>query len=270
MVDPADWTSLLGVRVLALAAREEATPVAVSAFTAAADALVAQTRDRLIAEVYLPLLRRMARGPLTVAQLGESLDGAIATAEGDSHYINGAEALDHLHRLRALSEAVIVGAETVVRDDPLLTTRRVPGTNPIRVVIDPNRRVPPTRRVFGSEAPTLVMTRSAETGDEEFHRAPTALAIASDGRALAPAAILAALAYRGARAVLIEGGCCTVSAFIDAGQVDVLHLLVAPILLGPGTPALRLKPSARVAAARRLAVAAHQLGDDVLLDCRLR
>ena len=79
--------------------------------------------------------------PFVIAQLGQSLDGRIATVSGESKYINGAPALDHLHRMRAEVDAVIVGASTIVADDPQLTVRRVSGRNPARVVIDPSRRL---------------------------------------------------------------------------------------------------------------------------------
>ena len=69
------------------------------------------------------MIARIAHGPFVLAQIGQSLDGRIATAGGHSHYINGDEALLHLHRLRALVDAVIVGASTVVLDDPQLTLR---------------------------------------------------------------------------------------------------------------------------------------------------
>src|SRR5215467_7369090 len=85
---------------------------------------------------------------LVVGQIGQSLDGRAATATGHSHYINGAEGLDHLHRLRALVEAVVVGVGTAVADDPLLTVRRVAGPHPARIVIDPSGRLPATARAF--------------------------------------------------------------------------------------------------------------------------
>src|ERR1044071_4782095 len=79
--------------------------------------------------------------PFVIAQLGQSLDGRIATLSGDSKYINSASALDHLHRLRAQVDAVVVGVGTVVADDPQLTVRRVAGRSPARVVIDPRGRM---------------------------------------------------------------------------------------------------------------------------------
>ena len=78
---------------------------------------------------------------VVVGQCGQSIDARIATASGHSHYINGAEGLAHLHRLRALVDAVVVGVGTALADDPQLTVRRVAGPNPARVVIDPNGRL---------------------------------------------------------------------------------------------------------------------------------
>ena len=83
--------------------------------------------------------------PFVVAQLGQSLDGRIATLSGESRWINAGGALDHVHRIRATVDAVMVGVGTVVADDPLLNVRRVEGRHPVRVVIDPTGRVQPTR-----------------------------------------------------------------------------------------------------------------------------
>src|SRR5215831_13657443 len=88
---------------------------------------------------------------LVVGQIGQSLDGRAATSTGHSHYINGAEGLDHLHRLRALLDAVVVGVGTALADDPQLTVRRVAGPSPARVVIDPNGRLPAAARMLADD-----------------------------------------------------------------------------------------------------------------------
>ncbi|MCA1771348.1 MAG: RibD family protein [Halomonas sp.] len=91
-----------------------------------------------------------------VAQLGQSLDGRIATLSGHSHYINGRASLTHLHRLRGLADAVVIGAGTADADDPQLNVRHVSGAHPTRVVLDPRGRVPMDRQVFQTNvAPTL-------------------------------------------------------------------------------------------------------------------
>ena len=96
--------------------------------------------DSPLADPFQPIAAAPGDQPFVVAQLGQSLDGRIATVTGESRYINGAAALDHLHRLRAAVDAVVVGAGTIIADDPQLTVRRVAGRNPARVVIDPTGR----------------------------------------------------------------------------------------------------------------------------------
>src|SRR4029079_1253846 len=103
---------------------------------------------------------RPAAGCMTVGQIGQSLDGRIATLSGHSRYINGSQGLCHLHRLRALVDAVVVGAGTVRADDPQLTVRHVAGPNPVRVVIDPRGTLPVTARAFASDGiRRIVITR---------------------------------------------------------------------------------------------------------------
>lgn len=218
--------------------------------------------------LFAPLEVGTVDQPFVIAQLGQSLDGRIATLSGDSKYINGASALDHLHRLRAEVDAVIVGVGTIVADDPLLTVRRVKGRNPARVVIDPSGRVPAQARCLKDDGARRIVVTRKET------RAPGAfdmLRLPSSGRSLCPCAIVAALGRRGFRRLLVEGGARTISSFIDAGCVHRLHVLIAPLILGSGKSALDLKPIDTLSEALRPAARAHVLPDgNVLFDCNLR
>lgn len=214
------------------------------------------------------LLEVAPNRPYVVAQLGQSLDGRIATVTGDSRWINRGAALDHLHRLRANVDAVVVGVGTVVEDDPELTVRRVAGQSPARVVIDPNGRVPEGARCLRDTGVRRIVIRrrtAAEprTGVEEF--------VVPGETLLDPHQIIAALFSAGLRKILIEGGAATISSFIDAGAVDRLHVLVAPVILGSGVASLRLAPIDAIAQARRPVTSVHVLDDgDVLFDCDLR
>lgn len=217
--------------------------------------------------MYLPLLTVPAHRPLVFAHLAQSLDGRIALDAGASQWLSGPADLDHTHRLRALADAVLVGASTVALDNPRLTVRRVPGRNPLRLVIDPMLRLSPDHTVFQSDAaPTLVICRADAPGDApaEVLRLPV-----RDG-ALCPRDICAALWARGVRRLMIEGGGVTVSRFLSAGRLDRLHLVVAPVVLGQGRPSLRLEAITSLDEATRPKVTRHALGVDTLFDCDFR
>jgi diaminohydroxyphosphoribosylaminopyrimidine deaminase / 5-amino-6-(5-phosphoribosylamino)uracil reductase len=217
--------------------------------------------------IFAPFGAGTARHPFVVAQLGQSLDGRIATEAGDSKYINLCPALDHLHRIRARVDAVIVGIGTVLADDPLLTVRRVDGANPARVVIDPSGRIPPTSRCLADDGGRkLVVCRD----DAAVPSSAEAVRM-GDAASFCPRAIVARLGSLGFARILIEGGARTVSAFIDAGAIDRLHLMVAPILMGSGRCGLDLRPISALSEAMRPLTTSYPLGaGEVLFDCDLR
>lgn len=215
-----------------------------------------------------PIRDAPADRPFVVAQLGQSLDGRIATATGESRWINREAALDHLHRLRASVDAVVVGIGTVLADDPLLTVRRVDGNHPVRVIIDPGGKLDGAFRCLAEDGVRrLVIRADAASVPSGVDVVP----LPREGGVISPRAIVDALFARGLRRVLIEGGARTISQFIDAGVVDRLHVLVAPMIIGSGKMGLELAPIARLADARRPLTRVHVLADgDVLFDCDLR
>jgi riboflavin-specific deaminase-like protein len=173
-----------------------------------------------------------------------------------------------LHRLRALCDAVVVGAGTVERDDPLLTVRHVAGPNPVRVILDPNRRLASQRRVFGDDAPTLLVA-SAASADSGTPGTDVVRVESRDGK-LDLRALLAELHGRGLFAVFVEGGGATVSAFLEAGLLDRLQIAVAPLVTGSGRPGLSLPARDEIAECLRPRHRVFRMGDDVLFDCDLR
>jgi len=209
---------------------------------------------------------------MVIAQLGQSLDGRIATRTGHSHYINGPAALTHLHRLRALVDAVVIGAGTACADRPRLSVRRVDGTDPVRVVIDPRGRVPATGPLFDARrAPAGVVHLIGPDADPENapdHVERIRLELADGG--FSPFTILAALEERGLRRVLIEGGADTISRFLHADALDRLHLLIAPLIIGSGRNGLDLPPIDRLDEARRPRIRSIALEDELLVDVDLR
>jgi diaminohydroxyphosphoribosylaminopyrimidine deaminase / 5-amino-6-(5-phosphoribosylamino)uracil reductase len=216
--------------------------------------------------IFAPFREASPDRPFVAAQLGQSLDGRIATASGESRGISGEAGLDHLHRLRAHVDVVVVGAGTILADDPQLTVRRVAGRNPARAVIDPSGKIDGAGRWLAQDgARRLRVTaseRPAAAAGVENIRLET-----RDG-ALSPPAIVDALFARGLRRILIEGGARTIAAFIESGCLDRLHVLVSPVIIGSGRAGLDLAPIQGLDRALRPRTEVHVLGGgDVLFDC---
>lgn len=217
------------------------------------------------------LLQMRSRGPTVVAQLGQSLDGQVATATGESKYINGPDGLLHLHRLRAWADVVLVGVGTVIADDPQLTVRLVPGAHPVRLVIDPAGRLPTNARMLTHDSVAkFVVTRpnvslqGLPVGVEQVQLQP-------DGTgAIEPRRVLDWVEAMGWSRVLLEGGPQTLARFLEAGCIDYLHLITSALLLGKGKPGLSPPIPPSLAQGRRFAARPYALGQDLLIECDLR
>jgi diaminohydroxyphosphoribosylaminopyrimidine deaminase / 5-amino-6-(5-phosphoribosylamino)uracil reductase len=217
-------------------------------------------------DVFGPLRAGHIDDLVVVGQIGQSIDGRIATTTGQSHYINCPAGIAHLHRLRALVDAVIIGVGTACADDPQLTVRHVYGPHPIRVVLDPNGRLSPDARLLGGDVKTIVVT--AEGTECKFAGVEILSLPATNGN-IAPSVILAGLAKLGLRRMLIEGGANTVSRFFQARCLDRLHVVIAPLILGAGRPSFAFGAIDRLEEAMRPPIRTHQLDRDVLFDCDL-
>ena len=210
---------------------------------------------------------------MVVGQLGQSLDGYIATATGHSKYINGSGGLAHLHRLRACVDAVLVGVGTVVADDPMLTVRLCSGQSPARVVLDPHGRVPTQSKVFNQDGVRCIVLTS-DKGKFSTLKGVEVLRLSANqdtGKAdINPVDVLNLLASQGLKRVLVEGGAHTIGRFIEAGCIDHLHLIVAPLILGEGKPGLNLKAIKNMHEAKRFTAKTYDMSPDLLIDCDLR
>lgn len=222
--------------------------------------------DDELVDLYRPLLDQTPRErPYVVAHLAQSLDGRIALPAGESQWISGHEDLVHTHRLRALCDAVVVGALTVVHDDPQLTVRHVEGPHPLRVVLDPRGRLGPEQRVFAGKPDETVVFATGQR--PELNGRCDVEVLESEESWMSPAHVLENLHARGVRRVLVEGGGITVSHFLGAGLVDRLHLVVAPLLVGHGRPSLTGVLSETLDGCPRPETRVRPLGQDWLFDC---
>ncbi|HLU37788.1 MAG TPA: bifunctional diaminohydroxyphosphoribosylaminopyrimidine deaminase/5-amino-6-(5-phosphoribosylamino)uracil reductase RibD [Planctomycetota bacterium] len=180
--------------------------------------------------------------PWTIAKWAMSLDGKIATRTGASRWISGEAARRSVHELRARVDAVAVGFRTVLRDDPLLTVRDVPGPSPLRVVIDPEAALPLGTRLVQTarEVPVLALV-GAQAPEERCVALATAgvevLRVGASGevagsRAFDVAAAWRLLRGRGVRRLLVEGGGRLAASLFAADIVDQVLAFVAPVVLG--------------------------------------
>ncbi|MGR6466464.1 RibD family protein [Rhizobium sp. PAMB 3182] len=217
--------------------------------------------------VYGPIAE--AKGRFVLAQVGQSLDGRVATPSGDARDISGPDGLMHLHRCRALVDAVIVGEHTVTADDPRLSVRLVSGPSPVRVVIDCHGRLTGSEGLFSDGGAPVIVFRSAHADGEPLGNAEV-IRLSPCENGLATHDILNELGKRGLDRILVEGGARTIARFIEAGLVDRLHVAVSPIIIGSGPSGISLPPIERLSSAHRPATSVYSLGSDILFDCQLK
>jgi 3,4-dihydroxy 2-butanone 4-phosphate synthase/GTP cyclohydrolase II len=207
--------------------------------------------------------------PYVVLKYAQSLDGRIATGGGDSKWISSPEERRVSHAMRAACDAVVVGAGTVLADDPLLTVRMVPGVSPIRVVLDSRLRVPADAQVLGLDAATVVLTSGRSDPDRRAALRQDGVQVevvreGPDGIDLADG--LARLLALGIRSVLVEGGARVITSTLRGRLADRVVVALAPLLLGSGTEAVGDLGATQVADGLRLLDrTVHQVGPDVLV-----
>lgn len=205
--------------------------------------------------------QRARAGCFVVAHLGQSLDGRIGPLSGEPEAITGPEDMTHNHRMRALFDVVLVGAGTVRHDDPTLTVRHVEGRNPVRVVVDPDRRLSDHYGVFNDGlAPTLLLCRDELCSGGARHGKAEVIGV---GDGCSPPAVLDVLRRRGLPRIFIEGGGVTVSRFLAAGCLHRLQLAISPLIMGQGKPGISLGETLRL----RPRVRRFDLSQDVLFEC---
>ncbi len=228
---------------------------------------------RRLNEVFFTYIRTGL--PFVTLKFAQTLDGRIATATGHSRWISSPPSLRFAHRLRNTHDAILIGAGTVLKDDPELTCRLVRGGNPLRIVIDSQLRTPPGARIFErqSDAPTIVATtrRAADERRRPFEgKGIEVLEIGEDraGR-VDLRMLLAVLGKREISSLLVEGGAAVITAFLREKLADRLVVILAPKMIGEGLNAvgdlgIRQMDDALRLSFRRIA----RRGDDLILDAR--
>ena len=207
--------------------------------------------------------------PYVVVKYAQTLDGRIATSTGDARWISGEPERTASHALRAACDAVLVGLGTVLRDDPQLTVRMVPGASPIRVVLDSGLRIPGHARVLNDDASTIIVTTDAsppERRSELRRRGVSVIVVPVGPHGVDLNAAIKALLRDGIRSVLVEGGARVITSILSEGLADRLVVGIAPRVLGTGTEAVRDLGITEVAGSIRIERrTVHLVGDDVLI-----
>jgi len=219
-----------------------------------------------------PRVRGRSIRPFVVLKLAATLDGRIATAKGDSRWVTSAAARRRVHEMRNRVDAVIVGSETVVADDPRLTCRMRRGRNPLRVVLDGRLRSPESARVFSADAERTRIYTLAEHGAKAVRLRARGVIVRRGGgqRPGSLRRVLRDLAVAGIKSVMIEGGGVVAAHALRGGLVDRLALFLAPKLVGgdgrPMVAALHLRRMGE--AISLLDTKLERLGPDLLIEGR--
>jgi riboflavin-specific deaminase-like protein len=171
--------------------------------------------------------------------------------------------------MRAACDAILVGVNTAIVDDPQLTVRMAPGASPRRVILDSTLRIPPTARLLDSGAATTMITTDRShprRRDELRSRGVDVVVVSDSGRGVDVSAALAALRRSGTESVLIEGGAEVITSALAAGVVDRLVVAIAPVVIGAGVEAVGALGISRVGDGIALMNRSiHSAGDDVLI-----
>ncbi len=211
-----------------------------------------------ILNILLPILRRNKK--LVIAQIGQSIDGRIALNNGNSHYINNPKSIIYLHCLRSISDAIIVGSNTIKKDDPLLTTRKIKGTNPKRIIIDGSLSLNNKYKIFNDGNENIIFTKSNKN-----IRLNNSTIIRLKEKNFTKNFItqIKKLKYKN---ILVEGGSKTISELINNKYIDILQFMIAPILIGSGINSLNLKEISNLNKAIRPKYNFNELENEIIVN----
>ena len=211
-----------------------------------------------ILNILLPILRKNKK--LVIAQIGQSIDGRIALNNGNSHYINNPKSIIYLHCLRSISDAIIVGSNTIKKDDPLLTTRKIKGTNPKRIIIDGSLSLNNKYKIFNDGNENIIFTKSNK--NIRLNNS-TIIRLKEKNFTKNFIAQIKKLKYKN---ILVEGGSKTISELINNKYIDILQFMIAPILIGSGINSLNLKEISNLNKAIRPKHNFNELDNEIIVN----
>ena len=208
-------------------------------------------------EIIIPLLLKNNNN--FIGQIGQSLDGKIALNNGSSHYINEKESITYLHCLRSISDGVLVGVNTIIKDNPLLTTRKIKGPNPIRLIIDPTLKLTNKYKIFKDDNKNIIFTNSSN------EKKLINTTIVKFPKKNFTQNIYDYLKKTSLQTILIEGGPTTLSHFIELKLLNYMQFIISPTIIGSGIDSVRLKPISNLKNAIRTKNTINRLGKELIV-----
>ena len=208
-------------------------------------------------EIIIPLLLKNNNN--FIGQIGQSLDGKIALNNGSSHYINEKESITYLHCLRSISDGVLVGVNTIIKDNPLLTTRKIKGPNPIRLIIDPTLKLTNKYKIFKDDNKNIIFTNSSK--EKKFINTT----IVKFPKKNFTQNIYDYLKKTSLQTILIEGGPTTLSHFIELKLLNYMQFIISPTIIGSGIDSVKLKPISDLKNALRAKNTICKLGKEIIV-----
>ena len=196
--------------------------------------------------------------PFVTLKIACSLDGKIALFNGNSHYINSTKSILYLHALRCICDGLLVGVNTVIKDNPLLTTRNIKGSSPIRIIIDPSLKLTSRLNIFKDGNKNIVFTQkdsNKKLNNTTIYKLPKKNFTKSVHQKI----INLNFNY-----ILVEGGATTISNFLEQELLDIMQFIIAPIIIGSGIDSIKLKSISSLKNALRPKSHLYKLGDEMI------
>ena len=220
---------------------------------------------KILMESYLQIIFNKSKYPYIFGHLAQTLDGYIATESGESRYISSIDNLEHLHMLRAISDVVLVGSNTVKFDNPKLTTRLVKGPNPMRVVIDKNDTIKNSCNLLKNKDRKgfKIVSDKLKPNDENIFSLP----LKKDEFIITD--IISLLKNLGNKIIFIEGGGNIISHFYRKKFLNRLHLCISPILIGRGINSFIIDKDVKINEAKIKKISYIKMGKDILCNIKL-
>ena len=215
--------------------------------------------------IFLPIIFNTKHNPYLIGHLAQTLDGYIATESGESKYISSQDNIKHIHMLRAISDIIIVGANTVRLDNPKLTTRLIEGKNPMRIILDKKNSLKSNYNVFQNRDNNAfkIIDEKIKSKNSNIFQLPVT------DNAFQEEDVITLMNKLNKRIIFIEGGGATISRFYESGKLDRLHLCICPIILGKGRSSFLTKKESKLENIFEHSVMHYKMGEDVLCDIDL-